>query len=1425
MTGDDRLDKIFARWHEDQLAGKDIDPSEVIRDYPDIAESLRARFQAVELIDRAFNELRQDAGGTPRRLGEYEVLREIGRGGMGVVYEAYQTSMARNVALKVLSPAITSTKRAVKRFQREARAAGRLQHTNIVPVHTIGEEQGLWFYSMELIRGRALHHVIDDIRKLGERPGEQHLALVSTTKSLSVKKGSEEGTSGTAVEDIYFVRIAQMFAGVADALETAHEQGVIHRDVKPSNLILDTDGILKVTDFGLARVEGEGLSLTGSGAIVGTPAYMSPEQAGASRAPIDHRTDIYSLGATLYEVLTLRPPFTGETPQQICSQVVDKDPVLPRRVNGRIPKDLETIVSKAMEKEPGKRYSTGREMAEDLGFFAVGAPVRARPTGPVGRAWRKVKRHKARAALVSAVVLLASAAGVLGLSASRESALRRDLQYGLLCSRADSLLTQTGRLDSDHDVHAPSREEALGIFGNAIALAPDRPEAYFGRSLAKGRGDEAKLEDIDAAAARGLPERTALLARALILRGMKRWDEAAEARRRAEQLPGGRPEDAYFEGLLHVRRGDRQEGIRLLTKAIDRYAEESYTRFHSLHARAFAREAEGDLGGALEDLAAFRAVAGESLATAMHIASLWYRLGEENRAQAAFHEALDKARSAATENAWGELCRACSGKVPHIWHDNVTEEAVRLYPESPHILWNRALALDRAGETSEAIALMERRLQLEPDSHGGHERYALELMDQDRHEDALIAFRRALELNPLCGHAHARMADTLARLGRREEALEHLEQANRLEGGSRHVQEGRALALERLGLIEEALDVRDRVIQLEPKRAASHLKRAVTLIKLERYEDALKAADQAVQIDPEYEVAFIAKGDALTRLARWDDALAAYREAAKDDPENSDVGYHMAGLGDRLNQRGQLEEALPILEEAARLAPRDASILVSIGAVLNNLRRFEEGLATLDRAVAMDAQYANTHTFRGVALSNLGKPKEAFEAYERAIEIDPDNVQAQLNRASILTDFERYEEAIEALRPLMRKSPNLPNVPLELGIALFELERYAEALDAYDRAIELGPEWLTAHLARGEACRRLKRYDLALASYEMAVEIDPDSFDAQYGLGSTLYRLRQRERAVEALEEAIRLDPEHVGAHFKRGYALNALKHYDEAYASFERALELDPDHYNARYNRAYSLLFMDRYEDAVKAFEDVLKRKPEDKWALYHYGAALRHLHRFEDALAAYDQALKVDPKDAWLHFQRGKVLRRLYRYEEAIASFRRGAELKPNDPAIQLGELYAWLDWGKYEEGLQASDKGMQRVPDCLDFPMMKVLFLRASGHLEDARRAAGEFLDRKPDDHHLVAYAYLCAVAGKKDEAERFVQKGHSPSDGECRYERARIYAVLGDREKAIHWLQKAVESGHQRPAKAAPDPDFRALRDDSRYQAILEKMLVE
>jgi serine/threonine protein kinase len=356
-------------------------------------------------------------------LGDFRVVREVGHGGMGTVYEAVQLSLGRRVALKVLPFAAALDAKHLQRFKNEAHAAAQLHHTNIVPVYAVGHDRGVHFYAMQLIEGQNLAAVIDGLRRQkgedgppapadrprelpGDCPTGPYPPVPEAPPAADTKPalGPQLSTLRSARPGENYRTAARLIAQAAEGLEYAHQTGVIHRDVKPANLLVDARGNVWLTDFGLASVHAEA-GLTQTGDLLGTLRYMSPEQAGGQRVLIDHRTDVYSLGATLYELLTLRPMFDGADRQTLLHQILNEEPRPPRALGPAIPAELETIVLKAVSKAPAERYATAGEFAEDLHRFLRHEPIKARRATPGQRARKWLRRHPS--VLVGGAVLLA----------------------------------------------------------------------------------------------------------------------------------------------------------------------------------------------------------------------------------------------------------------------------------------------------------------------------------------------------------------------------------------------------------------------------------------------------------------------------------------------------------------------------------------------------------------------------------------------------------------------------------------------------------------------------------------------------------------------------------------------------------------------------------------------------------------------------------------------------------------------------------------------------------------------------------------------------------------------------------------------------------------------------------------------------------
>ncbi|TWU51878.1 WD40 repeat domain-containing serine/threonine-protein kinase [Rubripirellula reticaptiva] len=499
---------------------------------PAIEKSLRRMLETIRLLhglggESSMDEKHVESTSSPDagwpEIEDYQLLRVAGRGGMGVVYEAIQVPLSRKVALKVLPAHTTGNPSAVARFQQEARAAAQLHHTNIVPVFEVGDDGKHCYYAMQFIEGHSLDAVIRQLRKIRDidssksRHGlpeevseglaintnamvnDNHLSLdaqlettcyttlLETPQTRPVLDGDDtvpiaRGSSTLTVSGHskpFFRNVARIGHQIADGLQHAHERGIVHRDIKPSNIILDPKGVAWITDFGLAKTDD--VDLTRDGDVVGTLRYMSPERFGGT---CDASSDIYSLGVTLYEMLALQSPFAAYDRFSLLSAIRDKHPAPLRSLNHRVPRDLQTIIDKAMEKEPRRRYRTAAAMASDLERFLDGRPIRARRVGSAERMWLWSKNNVGLASSIATIVVVLIVASLVStVQAVRlsEANIRTTAEAGR-AMRAEAVAiderVMAQRALAKSQLEVAEKEFERGKFMEAKKIVDDTPEQF-----------------------------------------------------------------------------------------------------------------------------------------------------------------------------------------------------------------------------------------------------------------------------------------------------------------------------------------------------------------------------------------------------------------------------------------------------------------------------------------------------------------------------------------------------------------------------------------------------------------------------------------------------------------------------------------------------------------------------------------------------------------------------------------------------------------------------------------------------------------------------------------------------------------------------------------------------------------------------------
>jgi tetratricopeptide (TPR) repeat protein len=933
-------------------------------------------------------------------FGSFVLLGELGRGGMGAVYRAWHQRLRRVVALKTLLPGAEVGEGAIKRFHREGEAVARLRHPNIVAVHEVGEVDGRHYIVMDFIDGSTLEHRLIPSKK--EPRGEK----LSLTQALEV------------------------LSAVASAVQYAHEQGVIHRDLKPANVMLDGKDHPYVMDFGLARLSGDRTRLTKTGTGMGTPAYMPPEQAGDGVTSIDERSDVYSLGATLYHVLTGRPPFQGATPINVIANLLTKDPVPPSSLNRRVAGDLETICLKCLEKEKEKRYASAAEVARDLERYLVGEPIAARPIGSVERLLRRAKRNMAATALVAVAAFGVAAGGAFAIYHQRvEAALARgeEERTALETERRTEIAGEIARARD-----GSLTREGGGALDDAVRKLASFREPYTVELLGAALDDLAKRRKPGALADADRDVST-LACRVLALLGDK-----GAVKPLGDYLAVEKDEVLAIEpgvALCQLREVGGAEAERLVREAGVRFGY------------------NGPFWGKVSRL--LGRTGAES------------KLGEET--VVGYNERGTVRRDK------GDLDGAIADYT----------KAIELEPRFAKSWCNRATSRDLKGDLDGAIADYSRALELDPrlaNAWGG--RGETRRVKGDL-EGSLADGTRAIELDPgSCGHWRNR-GITRADLGDQDGAIADATQAIKVEPRDDKAWSNRGNARARKGDLDGAIADHTHAIELDPRNAVPWICRGGDRFQKGDLDGSIEDLSRAVELDSRSAMAWErrgiareAKGDLdgvvsdCTRAIELDrrsylawfyragarntkgdgDGAIADATAAIDVDQRRPAAWALRGLVRAKN--GDRPGAIADYERFLELAPDDPKAVV-----------VREQLASL-RGPAADSPEAVTWTNRGVALREKGDLDGAIAAYGKALELDPRCVPAWTNRGVARFGKSDVDGAIEDFTHALELDPRHVPALGARGLARLLKRDRTGAREDIGRFLELAPDHPQAPMLR-----------------------------------------------------------------------------------------------------------------------------------------------------------------------------------------------------------------------------------------------------------------------------------------------------------------------------------------------------------------------
>jgi serine/threonine-protein kinase len=1035
----------------------------------------------------------------------YEILGVLGRGGMGVVYKARQVGLNRLCALKMILAGGHAGEADLARFHTEAEAIARLQHPNIVAVYEVGLHQGKPYLSLEFCAGGSLD------RKL----------------------------AGTPIEP---AEAAKLVRTLAEAMQAAHAANVIHRDLKPANVLLASGGcqppergpqtpgglhpplafVLKITDFGLAKKLDEA-SRTATNAIMGTPSYMAPEQA-EGKKQVGPAADVYALGAILYECLTGRPPFKAATALDTIMQVVADEPVPPRQLNAKVPRDLETICLKCLQKEPGKRYSSAAALADDLGRHLAGEPIRARRVGRLERAGKWVRRNPVVAALLAGVLLAVAIGGwALWERSAQQASQRMELAQrvaeteravSLALGKAEQLRDQARQLPSATSQQA---EAAAGVWRQAEA-ALEQAEA----ALSTGAAADPLLQrvsDVREEIERG---RRHALRKGKLLRGL---DEARMARSTwiDSELDNAGASTRYAQAFaaygLDVTRGRSEELARqirseepdvreaLIVALLDWTFVAKLAKSEGLM-KVLSKIAQGaDDDGwrnkfraawAARDRAALRSLAAEARRLSLPSSSVEF-LG-------VVLEALDE-----HDDALGLLR----------WARN-------RYPSDFWIAFQLGSVLRRGSnqtpvEIEEAIGSYRVARALSPGSTIVLNDLGFALEQEKRFEEAIACYRRAIDIDHRFMPARYNLANALKKTGKLVEAVACYRAAIDLAPRDVKAHAGLGLALSTQGKVEEAIAAHRRTIAIDPNYVAGHCNLGAALRSRKKLDEAVACFRKAIEVDSQSALAHASLGQVFADRGKVDDAIAYYRKALAIEPK---FALAHVGLGGALRATGKVDEAIACYQKALAIDPNAADAHVQLGAILCDVKRDHEGaIVRFRKAIEIDPRHAWAHFNLGVALRDRGKVDEAIPLWRKAIEIDPHHAPAYYNLGNAMLARGNDNEAIACWRKAIQSNPQHAHAHYHLANALVARGKDDEAIASYRKAIASEPRLAPAYTNLGFVLPRKGKVDEAISCWRLAIASDPRLANAYTMLGQALVQQGELGAAQSTLRRCLAMMP------------------------------------------------------------------------------------------------------------------------------------------------------------------------------------------------------------------------------------------------------------------------------------------------------------
>jgi len=1165
----------------------------------------------------------------PEAIGPYRIVSKLGQGGQAEVFLAEDQLLRRPVALKVLKDSGRVSDREMRRFAREAEVASRLDHPGVCPVYDAGVHDGVAYIAMRYVAGESLATAIAETREKreaassGPRPVELALEGPDSRDDVSgrgrrVPKSTGRGAKATTRgEEI--ASVLHVLEKAARSLHAAHEAGIVHRDVKPGNIMVKPNGDPVWLDFGLAgEMEGGLAGLTRTGDVMGTPAYMSPEQLVGDPILLDRRTDVYSLGVSLYECFTLERPFDAPTREALHQAILTEDPVDPRKLNPRISCDLTVVLETAMEKDRTRRYQTALDFAEDLRRVREHEPVAARPVSAVGRLTRWSRRHPARAGLWAVLLIgLPGLAGLVGFLLATRPVVEREREREF--RGQIELLLESGFDELGRWLLAA----ASSTFDRVRSVWADNPAAIGGKALVLLRQTRCQ-EALDLLQRERRTVASAPALRKLEVEALASLGRHAEATDVQSLVEPRTPIGYFVAAELLIDEIESAPGEATTRQAL------SYLLRAVLCApkprRLFHRRL-GACAGFLPESTVARPIAWALVRNWPESASSWSSAGT----------ALREVDGDAAIKAY--------------------ETALALDPNASSAMTGIGSVLyNRKKQPGKALAWFEKAIGLRPSVAVNHFNAANALSALNRMDEAIDAYRTAIRLRTDFASAYLNLGNTYKKQRRLDEAISAYRKAleARKDFPEAYVALGNALRLKKQP--QAAIDAYESAIRVKPDYALAHHQLGVTLAALRRWTEAIAAYQRALDSDPGFAPGYYSLGNAWADLGQWNKALQAYEKAVELAPGHARAHCN---LGIAHLHLKRVDATINECKKAIQLKPDLYNAYHTLGIAQGRARRWSDAAKSFETAARLRPVEFDDRFNLAVSLVNAGRLDQAVKAYEKAAELKPSFFRAHLYLGEALRRLRRWEEAAAAYRKVVELKDDHFIAWFQLGVALKEGNRPTEAIEAYRRAIELNPDDPDTYFNLGLVLSQEARWKEAAGAFQNVIARKPDFADAHANLGAALLKDRRLDDAIRALRTAIKLNWRLHQAHDSLGSALLANEKPLQAIASFKKAIELEPNSAGARYNLANALSRTGRYEEAIAAYQEAIRLRRNFTEARYNLGNTCVEIRRWEEAIEAYRTAIEERPDLAYPRCNLGLVHREMGQYHDALQALREGHEL----------------------------------------------------------------------------------------------------------------------------------------------------------------------